>query len=422
MARRWGRRRGRRLLVRGGAALVGLGVLLDAGLASASNTGMPRVPPSFLGTRCIETVDRGVSAQWGFDLGIPFEDTMLTADEPTDSRTFQFFALCRQPSPLEVLPQWISASDAVTASMFDATIEIPAAGESLDEHPAWVGCVLPITTAAQRMPISCEATMPGASWDTTGVPAGAYAMWGYTYEPALNVWTPRDGVVRVIDGDDASAGPAVSISWPLSEVTAGLDAGVLVAGCVAGMEGTTVELAWATAVALASNGDAAWQPFAQIDDATDTFERSFVPPPEAEYEAVFLRAMATDPQGRSFASYTRERVVFLAGCDVPEGGDRSLPDFCQVGSGSPVVPAGDHVGDGCEPGAADETGTSEGLDSGTSSGDTGGTGSAGAVDDGDQGCGCHTRTTGIPHISWLWVVVCAWRRRPLGQCAVIERQ
>ena len=63
---------------------------------------------------------------------------------------------------------------------------------------------------------------------TTGVPAGAYAVWGYTYEPAQNLWTPRDGIVRVIDGDASSAGPAVSIAWPLTEVTAGLHEGIRV--------------------------------------------------------------------------------------------------------------------------------------------------------------------------------------------------
>ena len=109
---------------------LGLG---GAGTAAASNTGKPRVPPSFLGPGCIETIDRAVDPSWSFDQGIPFEDTALTEDEPPDGRTFQFFALCRQPGPLELLPPWVSADDAVAAAMLDPTIELPAPGELLDE-------------------------------------------------------------------------------------------------------------------------------------------------------------------------------------------------------------------------------------------------------------------------------------------------
>ncbi len=384
-----------------------------AGPAAASNAGKPRVPPSFLGPTCIETVDRGVDPVWSFDVGIPFEDTGLTEDEPADGRTFQFFALCRQPTPLEVLPLWVSATDATTAAMTDPTLELPAPGAALDEDAAWAGCVVPITEAAERMPITCEATVGGATWDTASAPAGAYAVWGYTYEPALNVWTPRDGVVRVIDGDEASAGPAVSISWPLTEVTAGLDAGVRVAGCVAGMAGTTVELSWATAVALQAQGQAAWVVFEEIEATADTFEVSFVPPATAEYEAVFVRASATDPQGRSFDAYTRERVVFLAGCDAPDGGERSLPDFCRVGSGSPLVPAGDRVGDGCEPGADGGTLDDTGLGGGSTQGDGTGSGGTAASDDTDSsGCGCRSHPFRSMDLSWSWwVVVLAGRRR-----------
>ena len=100
------------------------------GLAHASNTAKPRVPPSFLGSTCVEVIDRAVDPVWRFDVGIPFEDTSLGADEPPDGRTFQFFALCRQPGPLELLPPWISAADAASASMFDPTIEPPARSAS----------------------------------------------------------------------------------------------------------------------------------------------------------------------------------------------------------------------------------------------------------------------------------------------------
>lgn len=375
-----------------GFIAAGAAVLSWAGPAGASNTGKPRVPPSFLGPGCIETVDRSVDPSWVFDVGIPFEDTGLTEDEPPDGRTFQFFALCRQPGPLEALPRWVDADDATVAVEYDPTLELPGPGEALDESAAWAGCVQAITPAAERIPITCEATLGGGQWDTTGVPAGAYAIWGYTYEPAQNLWTPRDGVVRVVDGDDASAGPAVSFSWPLTEVTAGLEAGVRVAGCAAGMPGTTVELSWASASALADQGDAAWASFATLVDPGDPFEATLVPPAEAEYEAVFFRAVATDPQGRSFTAHTRERVVFLAGCDEPVGGARSLPDACGVGSGPPAGPEGPRGGDGCDPGDSGDSGALDdtgGAGTGTTGPGATETGPAADGSGGEQGgCGC----------------------------------
>lgn len=383
-------------------------VLASPGLAHAANTNQPRVPPSFLGAACIGVVDRSVDPVWRFDVGIPFEDTSLGPDEPPDGRTFQFFALCRQPGPLEALPPWITAADAETASMFDPTIELPAAGEPLDESPTWQSCVEPITTAAERMPISCEATMDGAAWDATGVPAGAYAVWGYTYEPVQSLWTPRDGVVRVIDGDDASAGPAVSFAWPLTDVDAGLSAGIRIAGCVSGMPGTTVTVSWATAAALSEQGDAAWQTLAELPDPQPTFELAFVPPASAEFEAVFLRAEAIDPQGRSFVAFTRDPIVFLSGCDEPTGGARSLPDACRVGSGSPPIPEGTRDGGGCEgesSGGLDESGDDSGPGQGASTSATDETGGAPADAD-TGGCGCRH----APGRSLAWLVLLAFLR------------
>lgn len=379
--------------------------------AEASNTGKPRVPPSFLGAGCIETVDRSVDPVWRFDVGIPFEDTGLTADEPPDSRTFQFFGLCRSPGPLEELPLWVHADDAAAAAALDPTIDLPGPGESLDDSADWADCVEWITSTTERMPITCEATTAGGSWDTREAPAGAHAIWGYTYEPAQNLWTPRDGVVRVIDGDDASAGPAVSLSWPITEVTAGLSEGIRVAGCMAGMEGTTLALSWATAGALADEGDAAWQPFAEPEAPGKTFDEAFFPPAEAEYKAIFFRAEVTDPQGRRFAAYTRERVVFLAGCDSPQGGARSLPDDCGVGSGSPPAPEGPRGGGGCdegESGTVDESGGAPQTGTGSDSGDD--TGGPPATGGEGEGCSCRATPERWGSPAMLLVLV-AWRRR-----------
>ncbi|MEM7157289.1 MAG: hypothetical protein AAF799_30870 [Myxococcota bacterium] len=326
--------------------LVAASVVLAPRPALAANTGRARVPPSFLGASCIETIDRSRDPEWSFDVGIPFESGAPGPDEPADSRTFQFFALCRSPGPLEELPSWVAAADVEAATEADPTLERPPSSEILEHSEAWAGCAHAITPVDARMPISCEATAAGEVWDTREVSAGSYVVWGHTYEPAENSWTSRDGVVRVIDGDDASAGPAVSISWPLTEVVAGLDEGITVSGCMAGMAGTAWSLSWVTAAELDARGDDAWEVFAEGVDQSE-FEVVFVPPSSLEYQAVFLRAEARDPQGRSFVAYSPEPVVFLAGCASPEGGHRVSSDLCGVGSNPAPDVTVERGGRGC---------------------------------------------------------------------------
>lgn len=331
---------------RGRWGLVAAFVVLAPRPGLASNTGRARVPPSFVGAGCVETVDRSREPEWSFDVGIPFESGTPSVDEPADSRTFQFFALCRAPRPLESLPAWVSRADVEAAASVDPSLEMPPSSEILEHSESWSECVQPITPREGRMPISCEGTTAGEVWDTRGVAPGSYVVWGHTYEPAQNLWTPRDGVVRIIDGDDESAGPAVSISWPVTEVLAGLDEGITVAGCMAGMAGTTLSLSWATASELERHEDDAWHVFAEGTDL-DEFEQAFIPSVALEYEAVFVRAQARDPRGRTFVAYTREPIVFLAGCAQPEGGHRTFTDLCGVGPEPAPEASTDRGGRGC---------------------------------------------------------------------------
>src|SRR5688572_4785025 len=106
-----------------------------AGDVQAANTAKPRVRPSFLGVQCLQTIERGAALR--FDLGIPYEDDALTPDEPTDSRTFQFFALCRDPGPLEDLPPWIDGDDVTRAQEVNAAIEDAGPEEVLLGSTAW---------------------------------------------------------------------------------------------------------------------------------------------------------------------------------------------------------------------------------------------------------------------------------------------
>ena len=317
--------------------------------ARAANTSQPRVPPSFLGGSCLTTVDRAVDPVVHFEIGIPLEDTTLTEDEPDDSRTFQFFGLCRAPEPLEVLPSWIDDEDVARAKAKNSAIEPPDPQDVLATSDARApGCVQTINDDAQRLQITCEGTRDGVDWDARGAPPGAYVVWGYTFEPDVNLWTPRPGVVRVIDGTDDSAGPAVAFSFPITKVDATLGKGLTVAGCGGGAEGTTVELAWAAAAQLAELGDAAWEPFADVPLTDETFAVSFYPPPSARYAALFFRARATDPQGRSFTAFTLEEVVVREGCEGPEGGEAVTLDVC--GAGTPPADAGDRSAGACEGG------------------------------------------------------------------------
>jgi hypothetical protein len=327
-------------------------VLAGRSEAWASNAAAPRVPPSFLGATCMEVVQRDRDPVLHFATGIPFQDTARTDDELPDSRTLQYFALCRGPAAMQGMPPWIDAADIARAAAIDPSVGSPGPSEVLETAAPFAGpghdgiagtCVIPIVPSDARIPITCAATEAGIEWDTTGVPAGAYEIWGYTFEPIASLWTPRPGVVRIVDDDDpASGGPAVAWSWPLTEVTAGFDAGVTLTGCAAGSPGTRVLIEWAEAAALDRDPERAFVPLLEIEiDGADELSIPFRPPAELLYRATFLRATAIDPEGRMFVATTRAPIVWRPGCDPPEGGTVALADACDVPveSGGPPDPS-----------------------------------------------------------------------------------
>ena len=384
--------------------------------AFAANTAKPRVSPSFLGGACLTTIEQGTAQR--FEIGIPFEDADLTEDEPADSRTFQFFGLCRDPGPLEGLPMWIDQDDVMRAQAANELIEDPDPEDVLASATAWAipgheggDCVVAMTAAADRMPITCAATRDGFGWDGSNAPPGAYSVYGYTFEPDENIWTGRRGVVRVVPAG-GDAGPAVAFSFPLSGVEASLQGGVTVAGCYAGAEGTTVAVSWALAAPLDEMGDAAWQPVPEVVAEDGVFEAAFAPPPEAEYQAVFFRAVAEDGSGRSFASFTHDPVVIVPACEDASGGHFPSVDACDVGApGDWSTPAANAVS--CD--GSGESGESGGAETGSTSGaSSGGSGTGDGDTDppaagGDDGCGCRGGAE-PPGLALLLVLVgSCWR-------------
>jgi hypothetical protein len=186
--------------------VAGLGLVLGAAVvvsapAHASNALTPRTPPIFKREACLSIVDRSVDPVFHLDFAIPYEDAMLTPDELPDSRRFQFFAVCRQRAFGETLPNWALLDDAERALAAEIIAELPDADDVLELAPAWShdaegeACVAAMNEAADRIPITCEATEGALDWDTTDVPAGNYVILGHTFEPEINLWEPRRGVV-----------------------------------------------------------------------------------------------------------------------------------------------------------------------------------------------------------------------------------
>jgi hypothetical protein len=405
---------GARHLARIAAPATLLALLLVTGDAAATNGSVPRTPALFPAHACLAHVDRSVDPSFHFDVTIPFEDVGLTEDELDDSRTFQFFALCHDDHRLQDLPNWIDEGDATRALGAGLIGELPAASDVLAGNPHWASghdggassCVQRIN--AERAPISCAATMDGFEWDTTAVPAGNYVIRGYTFAPAINLWTTRYGVVQV--ADDASVAPAVGLFSPLYNPTAYQQSGYRVVGCMGGPEGTVVTLSWAPTSATTLDDDATWTSFAELDAAAGEIDELLLPPESAIYLGLIVRGVARAPDGRTWTGYAPGFITVLPGdeaSDAPE----LLPgaDHCAVG--------GDTSG-GLPDGGEDEgSSDTSAPDTGTSTSGTDGTSSGGSdeapPDDDVAGCGCRAAAgqRGWARVLLASVLVLLRRRR-----------
>jgi len=383
---------------------MGAGLLLAAPLAHAGNGTKPRIPVDWSGAPCMTIVDRSVTPELHIEYQIPQEDIDLTKDEVVDSRTHQFFALCRSHDPQSFLPRWITQDDIDRATLVDAAPPSIEPEDVFETSREWAGCWERINADDDRRPITEAAAAAGVNWDTTAAPAGTYVLEGYTWEPALNIWSRRPGVVKVVDQPELSAsGPALAVTN--EEEVINKNESVVLEGCVSAMEGSTITGYWGMA-----DDEVDWQPFIEDDPVSgETFAVELSPPEELSGESVMVRIDVEDPMGRSYTNYMYELVIIL-GSDGPG---------CSEGGGGFIGGAGcsDDTG-------SDDTGGSDDAASGTTGAteDTGSATTTPAADDGSdgglgrEGCSCRASGSGrgAPVALGLGLLgLLGWRRRSI---------
>jgi MYXO-CTERM domain-containing protein len=390
--------------------LVGVAALLTASSAIASNERHDRTPvlwdgssactPSEITTPCMTLVDRSQDPILHVPYGLPKEDALTAPDEVADSRTHQFHAFCRGHHPRTTPPNWISPAD-VDAAVAMSIVEAGsvAAEDVLDTSTAWQDCWWRINADDERRPIVCEMADEGVDWDTTGVPAGAYVIEGFTNEPAANLWRTRPGVVKVHDGDPDAAGPAAAITT--GELVVYRNDIEIIEGCVDAPEGTTYTVFYG----IDRDGEVEWTEYAAdlpVDGSTFEFE---LDPPEALIgEITVLRADFTDPQRRSSTAYMGVPISVF---------DLDNPTECEDGGG---FIGGDHCNDtsssggDTQSGGSDATTTSAEESTGAATSGDGSTSSTPPADGPSEGCGCtHGAGRGLP--LFAFVLALARRRR-----------
>jgi hypothetical protein len=384
----------------GGCLVAGWLTLAAPGVAQASNGATPRTPPVFQLEQCLSIVDRTAESTFVVEFSIPVEDDELTADELDDSRRFQFFAQCRDTHQLvETLPNWITVDDAQRSLDAGLIENLPADGDILESEPTWSGCMLAINGADSRIPITCEATEGGTTWDASRVEAGNYVLRGYTFEPALNRWAYRRGVVQVHDGEPL---PVVSLMTPAVPDRQAFEGdGPLIEGCMGGPAGTTVTLQWARLIDLGEDEPSDWTTFAMLDATDGDFSVKFEPPAAAVNQAIVFRGEAVAPSGERWTGYAVGSVVVFPGDGTADGpGGPGGLDHCDFYPDDPDPTGGGTTGDGTTGDGGSSSGP--GTTSAATEGETETT-SAGQTPAEEDGCGCRIpRGRDRPWSVFLW--------------------
>lgn len=355
---------------------VALGVVAEP--AWAGNEAHPRTPVLWPPSACGQVIDRSVTPVVHIDYMIPAEDTALTPEELPDSRTHQFFALCRQRPKTELLPNWISDDDvgrSVLAGLIPAD-SVPTQ-DVLDTSADWVDCALRIDADDQRRPITFAAAEQGVDWEIAGVPVGVWEIAGYTFEPPFNLWRARPDFVKIVDdpsdpAQDLPAGqihPTQTYWWPFEANELEL--------CVDVLEPATAIVEWAPL-----EPELVWAELGSETIEADGLVTLAIYGPALEAPGGgnvqvegLLRVRLIDALGREFVVHLDESIIF---------------ERCNG-----------HCGD--EPMPQDTGGTDDSQDSGES---------GGALDASSPACACSSTEPGRAWpLAWLLVIAALTRRR-----------
>ncbi len=274
--------------------------------ASASNSLRPRTPAVFDADPCLIDVDRSVETNLRFGFDIPYEDTQLSEDELSDSRTLRFMLLSGPLRPGEKLPNWLDRADAdraLEAGLVDAR---PPSTDVASEAPIWSDriVVLPIEPRA----FACgEDRTPEA--DVSGLPAGAYELWAYTFEPPLNLWTQHPGIVVIHDGQSAPPAAAIHTLVPVDD---GDDLGIVLRGCAS--RGTSVRVSWIDSASAGFEDTSNWTPLIEETLGAPSIELHATMPSTSRGRGAFFR-FEVERDGRFALAGIRGPVSFSQGSE-----------------------------------------------------------------------------------------------------------
>lgn len=363
----------------------------------AGNGVHPRTPVVWpQETACLTVLDRSQGGTLSLSYTIPYEDTAVTPDEVVDSRTHQFIAFCRDHSRQEPPPSWLTWKDvdtAVSQGLVDA-MDITD-DDVFETNLAWKACWYPITTVEERRPITFAEAMKPVEWDTTELPAGAYSVQGYTWEPIFNIFQQRPGVVHIVDSPDvASAGPAAAVMTQTDVVFA--EDTFILEGCFRAMPGATMSGFWA----LTNASTLEWSPFAEgVALKGEQFALPFDIPPAAVGETIVLRVDITDPMERSYTAHSVQLLTVLPGNSGASTGCDDEASFIAEPCATEAIDTTM---------ASTPTSTFHATDAISASSDS----TASAPLQGDPG-GCTCDATAASGAAWAWLTFLGMRRRRL---------
>jgi len=398
--------------------------LLPPATARAGNGIHERTPVQWPeATECMTVIDRSVSPIVHFDYEIPFEDTMVTADEVADSRRHQFVAFCRNHTPQEPLPVWLAWQDVDIAEAAGIADKADYKDEEvLETNAIYKECFVRVTADDARRPITFAEAGKGFDWDTSALAPGPYILQGYTWEPAFNIWSKRPGVVHVVDGPDlAAVAPAAALT-NTEDLLFGEDT-LTLQGCARALPGSTLTGYWS----LTGEAGIEWKVFAEgVPLAGDTIELPFKPPLEAIGQTVALRVDVVDPMQRSFSAFPRALIVVLPGSGETTTGSDCSDTNAFIGNMScgDDSTAGDSSGPDSSGGPQPTTGSTDPASSstGTGTGDTTDDSATTTPIDGTSPgtCGCHS---GGLAGSWAWtgLLLLGLRRRRTRERRTVAR-